>query len=247
MSLLVSCEAGGSLALPPLSAQLPAGDGGPQGDAIASVIQPDKLRCDEAARYAATRIAERLGVELIANEYSLELIDVTRSIRHRQLFSPQVRRWPASDRQRLIDEVYEPYRRRIREAIEAGLSRSSYLVHLSVRTFALRNKGTLRRADAGLLYDSSVGDEVDLCLDWIDEMYDTIPMLRVRRNYPRRGTADSMTKAMRAEYSSQHYLGIELLLNRAWADRTVAVRDEVLDGICWSLESTLGIGQSQAA
>jgi predicted N-formylglutamate amidohydrolase len=184
---------------------------------------------------------------LIANEYSLDMIDVTRSLRHRELFSPRTRNWPAEDRQSLIEQVYQPYRLRVREAIESALVRSSYLLHLSVRTFDLRSNGTIRRADASLLYDSSRRDEVDLCLDWIDEMYEIVPMLRVRRNYPRRGTADSMTKAMRAEFSSRNYLGVELLLNRAWAQRSVAVRDEVLDGICWSLESTLGMALSKAA
>lgn len=249
MSLLVSCEAGGSLAPPSLD-PLAAADGqlDSSGQQLRWTGEPASAwGCDQAARYAAQRIADRLQVRLIANPYSLELIDVTRSLRHRNLFSPRTRAWPAEVRQALIDQIHQPYRRQIRDAIESALARYNFLLHVSVRTFDLRRNGNIRRADAGLLYDASVDDEVDLCLDWIDEMYETVPMLRVRRNYPRRGTADSLTKAMRAEYSSRRYLGIELLLNRAWAQRDVAVRDEVLDGICWSLESTLGISESQAA
>ena len=127
------------------------------------------------------------------------------------------------------------------------LLRSSHVVHLSVRTFDLRFRGKTRRADAGLLYDPARADEVDICLDWIDEMYDAVPMLRVRRNYPRRGTSDSITKAMRAEFADQNYIGIELLLNRAWAGRKLAVRDQVIDGICWALQAITETSQSKAA
>ena len=52
---------------------------------------------------------------------------------------------------------------------------------------------------------------------------------------------------MRGEFSPQHYLGIELMLNRAWAARNVAVRDHVIDGICGSLQTILGQNQSKAA
>ena len=77
------------------------------------------------------------------------------------------------------------------------LVRAPYVVHLSIGTFdLLSKKGKLQRADIGLLYDPAVDEEVDLCIDWFNSMYDDVPMLRVRRNYPRRGTADNITKAM---------------------------------------------------
>jgi hypothetical protein len=56
-------------------------------------------------------------------------------------------------------------------------------------------------------------------------------MLRLRRDYRRRGTTDSISKAMRGEFSA-NYLGIEVLLNRALAARPVAIRDEAIDGSC---------------
>ncbi len=128
------------------------------------------------------------------------------------------------------------------------MARSCFVVHLSVRTFELRNhQGKLRRADVGMLYDPSVDDEIDLCLDWLDAMYEEVPMLRARRNYPRRGTTDSITKTMRGEFSANSYLGIELLLNRAWAARPVATRDHAIDGICRSLKSILSASHSEAA
>lgn len=209
---------------------------------------PETLSCDSAAKYVAQRMAKQLCAPLVANPYSLDLIDVSRSLHHRQLFPLTTRSWPEVNRRQLIDLVYQPYREQVRRGINALLVRSSFVVHLSVRTFDLRSKkGKLRRTDVGLLYDPARQDEVDLCLDWYDEMYYGVPILRVRRNYPRRGTTDSITKAMRAEFSEKDYIGIELLLNRAWAGRAVAIRDEAIDGICGTLVSVLGAGVCEAA
>jgi predicted N-formylglutamate amidohydrolase len=220
---------------------------------------------DTTAKYVAERMADYLRAPLISNDYASELVDVRRSLHHRQLFSKTTRNWSAGDRQQLIDTIYTPYRNRLRTKLGKMLSRSQYVIHLSVESFPLKpspltspvtsspkkstsGKGkNIRRADMGLLYDPAAADEVDLCLDWIDEMYDEIEMLRVRRNYPQRGTRDSITKAMRSEFAGQNYIGIEMMVNQAWAGREIAIRDEVIDGICWTLETVLEIPQSQAA
>ena len=56
-----------------------------------------------------------------------------------------------------------------------------------------------------------------------------------------------MTKAMRAEFKGQSYLGIEVLLNEHWAGRNVAVRDQAIDGMCQTLVDVIGHSQSDAA
>ena len=128
------------------------------------------------------------------------------------------------------------------------LAKHPYVIHLSIQTFDLRSKkGKLRRTDVGLLYDPAREDDVDFCLDWIDEMYDEAPMLKVRRNYPGRGTNDSLTKAMRAEFADAPYLGIEVWLNRSWAARDVSLRTEALQGMAWALRSTTGAVVTDAA
>ena len=173
---------------------------------------------------------KKLKVRLLVNRYSSDLIEVTHALHHRQLFPPQTRHWSPVERQKLIETIYDPYRSTVKQAIESGLNRSGYLIHLSIRSFDIKNKGKLQRADAGLLYDPACDHEVDLCLDLIDELYEEVPMLRVRRNYPGRGTTDRLTKAMRSEFATEHYYGIELMLNRAWVGRPLPIRDEVIDG-----------------
>ncbi len=261
MSVLISCEVGGDrvpaalmaatrsspLAATVLPAPSPSAGTSMGTKKVAPGQLPEFLPSDAAAGYVARKMSERLSAPLIANEYSRELIDVTRSLHHRQLFSSLTRSWPVADRQRLIDQIHAPYRERIQNAVAALFRRYPYVIHLSVTTFALRQKGQHRRADVGLLYDPGEQDEVDFCLDWIDEMYEQVPMLRVRRNYPGRGTTDSITKAMRSEFAGSSYIGIEVQFNRAWVGRSLVVRDEVIEGMCRSLQAITAANQSEAA
>ena len=208
---------------------------------------PATLSHDEPAAYVAKRLADKLHVPLVLNRYSPDLIDVTHSLHHRNLFPKQTRVWTAEQRQQLIKTIYEPYRESVRQAIQTGLDRSGYLIHLSIRSFDIQKNKKIQRADAGLLYDPACEHEVDLCLDLVDELYEEVPMLRVRRNYPGRGTTDRLTKTMRTEFADDNYFGIELMLNRAWVGRPLPIRDEVLDGIAWTLQLVAELEQSEAA
>ncbi|TWU49713.1 N-formylglutamate amidohydrolase [Rubripirellula reticaptiva] len=248
MCLLISCEVGGDS----VPAALIRTEGDAQADSKSSKHfetgpLPDRLLGDQSALYVAKRLATGFDAPLIANRYSPQLIDVGRSLHHRELFPKLTRQWSPDDRQSLIDLIYLPYRDRIRRAIAGGLLRHSYVIHLSIRTFDLRSRGKVRRTDVGLLYDPSNNNEVDLCLDWIDELFDEAEMLKVRRNYPRRGTTDSITKAMRSEFAGTQYLGIELMLNRAWAARDVSLRDQAIDGLIWSLKTITDGVNAEAA
>lgn len=208
---------------------------------------PATLSCDEPAAYVAQRLASKLQVPLLLNRYSPDLIDVTHSLHHRSLFPPQTRAWSTEQRQQLIDTIYAPYWLSVRQAIQTGLDCSGYLIHLSISTFDIQKKKKIQRADAGLLYDPAREHEVDFCLDLIDELYEEVPMLRVRRNYPGRGTTDRLTKTMRMEFADKNYFGIELMLNRAWVGRPLPIRDEVIDGIAWTLQLVTELEQSEAA
>ncbi len=255
MSLLISCEVGGNRVPSQLVSSHPSQSSSHRAGSRAGSTTPDLapgqlpavLGHDEAARYVAERLSSRLKAPLIANDYSEELIDVSRSLHHRQLFSSLTRSWPQVDRERLIGLIHTPYRARIKSAIAKLFRHSQFVVHLSIRSVALRDNGKYCRTDVGLSYDPGEPEEVDLCLDWIDEMYDQMPMLRVRRNYPRRGTTDSITKAMRSEFAGSSYLGIEMHFNRAWVGRPLLIRDEVIDQMVLCLRAVTASDRSDAA
>lgn len=242
MCILISCESGGkNVPAQLLSTPAPSTD-------HASVFQSALIQSDAAAKYITHRMSQRLNVPLIQYEYGLQAIDVTRSLHHPKLFSRHTRSLSVADRQCLIDDFYVPYRDAISSMLAGMLKQYGYVVHLSVRTFELLGpRQTPRRTDVGLLYDPASGDESDLCADWLEELYFEAPMLKVRRNYPRRGSVDSLIKAMRNKLNDKSYLGVELLLNRAWAGRSIQVRDTAIDLLCDTLMTTLRFQQSQVA
>lgn len=238
MSLLLTCDQGGwrtpsrlrSLlqGTPIETAQVPS--------AIGASSALKRHDTDRAAFVAARRLATMTGAKLIANESRADLIDVGRSLHHRGLLTLAVRRLPQTTRAAIIDEIYQPYRQQVTAGLESLIRQHGYVVHLSVRTYAAKTKdGKWRRGDIGLLYDPASQDELDWSLDLIDELYDRQMNLKVRRNYPTRGTNDSLAKAIRARLSGQSYIGVELTLNRAWVSRNLprcqAMLEDLADAI----------------
>jgi predicted N-formylglutamate amidohydrolase len=85
--------------------------------------------------------------------------------------------------------------------------------------------GVARDCDIGLLYDPARPRERSLCKHWYDHLASSMPGLRVRRNHPYRGVSAALTTSLRAQFSPDRYLGIEIELNQAcWMRRSSAAR-----------------------
>jgi predicted N-formylglutamate amidohydrolase len=201
---------------------------------------------DLGALDAANHFAKTLRCPIVAAKHSPLIVDVNRSVGQRGLLSEYSRRLPKKIRERILREIHEPYRRDVEAAVERSIRQDDLVIHLSVHSFATfePNQGTgasedkvlsARRTDLGLLYDPARPYELALCLDWFDDLYYSLPMLRVRRNYPRRGCSENLISHFRRKYSPDSYIGIELQLNRAWCVRDVPVRKKVFSGIAKSL------------
>lgn len=240
MAILISRETGGDQVPPELFARLPS-------LGVSLPAQPT-LMGDRSIKSITSRMAAQLSVPLIENHYSSALINVAKPPKHRSLYPPHTRTWPQQARQLLVDTIHAPYRTQLRQRVIEMLRHNSCVVHLAVSTFqAVNRKGKPRRTDAGLLYDPGIEAEANFCIDWLEDMFYEVEMLRVRRNYPWRGTRDSVTRSLRAEFSKQGYLGIELVLNRSWASRDVQMRDIAIDGVCESLQEICVQTQQEAA
>ncbi|MEM9643531.1 MAG: N-formylglutamate amidohydrolase [Planctomycetota bacterium] len=237
MSILISCETGGS-EVPPFAARLlrESETGTPASD---SRNEQSEWRGDSHALFAAERLSQLLTCPLIACQTSPQLINVSRSLRHRELFSTRTRAWSEPARRELIEKIHEPFRQQVQEKIVMMLNRFGSCFHLSVCTFESKHQNKYRRGDVGLAYETGRREEVAFCLDWIDDLYDEMSMLKVRRNFPRRGNADSLTKSMRRHFLGRSYFGIEIQLNRQWASRNSSIRDNVLSGLAESLSYVL--------
>ncbi len=88
------------------------------------------------------------------------------------------------------------------------------VLHLAIHSFTPHLNRQERRADIALLYDPRRKPEAGLCRRWARALARSTT-LRIRRNYPYRGTSDGLTTYFRRHFSATEYLGIEVEINQA--------------------------------
>lgn len=233
VALLITCETAG-VELP----QQMIRDGHSELDEAFRAVRSS---ADPYGAEMAERIATRLNMPLVKNPFDSRLIDVTRSLRHPQLFGKLTTKWSRQQKSDLVDVAYTPYYDRVKQSLARVLEQFTFVVHLSVRSFELMADEKPVRTDVGLLYDPKRVGETDFSIDWVNEQYELNYNVRVRRNYPRRGTANHLMNSMRKSFPNDQYLGIEVWLNRAWAARRARIREEAIESLCESLRITIGV------
>lgn len=165
---------------------------------------------DRGAARLARVIARRFGAGLHVASVSRLVVDLNRSLHHRDLFSRYTRPLPLSDRRRILARHYAPYRDGVEREIARHLAAGERVFHLSVHSFTPVLRGAVRRTDFGLLYDPARPGEAALADRWIAILRQS-PLRRVvRRNHPYRGTADGFMVHLRKRFPAARYSGIEL-------------------------------------
>lgn len=145
------------------------------------------------------------------------LIELNRSLHHKNLFSAYTKPLPAKIRKEIIASYYIPYRQLVEQKIQNYLHDQQQVVHLSIHSFTAELNGEIRNADIGLLYDPAREEEKAFCRKWKNELQKTAPDAQVRFNYPYQGKADGFTTYLRKRYPQQ-YIGIELEVNQKHTD-----------------------------
>lgn len=148
------------------------------------------------------------------SETSRLLVELNRSLHHPNLFSALAKKIPAGERQQILATHYEPYRSSVEETIRSFTAQNHSVLHLSVHSFTPELNGEKRNAAIGLLYDPQRQREKEFCARWKTELLQTYPELRVRFNYPYRGTADGFTTSLRKQFTDAQYAGVELEVNQ---------------------------------
>ncbi len=169
---------------------------------------------DPGALAVAKNLAATLQAPLFFSTTSRLLVDLNRAPGHPGLHGEAVRRAPAALRQEILARHYLPYRRQAEEAVAAALAAGHALIHISSHSFTPVLGKEVRNADIGLLYDPSRRGEAILCRRWQAALEKRAPGLKVRRNYPYRGTSDGLCRHLRRRFAASRYLGIELEINQ---------------------------------
>lgn len=204
---------------------------------------------DPGALVMARALARHFGAPLLFSTVSRLVVDLNRSIGHRNLHMEAIRRLPAAIRQEIIERYYQPYRTQAEGLVAQGITRRGRVIHLSCHSFTNNFNGVVRDADVGLLYDPARQGESALCANWKSVLKVSAPDLVVRRNFPYEGRNDGLTTALRRTFPADEYLGIELELNqkhlllpaRQWTvlrESLITSLDAVLSGYSLTAQPT---------
>jgi len=166
------------------------------------------------------------------------VVDLNRSEGHRQQFSELTRSLPSAVKKRISNTCYVPYRARAEAIIRGVQDKLGQAIHVSVHTFVPELDGIVRNADIGILYDPKRSQEKKLADAWTEALRSRLPALRVRRNYPYRGTADGFVVDLRKRLGSR-YVGIELEVKQDWPLKRRQDMPELRRAIADGLQSAL--------
>lgn len=172
------------------------------------------LGYDIGALALARDFAQVFDSKLIAATTSRLLIDLNRSLGHRDLHFGVLKKAPQAVRDEIVERYYRPYRDAVHSELARLRKRARRVIHVSVHTFAPALHNVERSADIGLLYDPRREREQTLVFDWQRALRAAMPDMKVRRNYPYAGRADGLTTALRRLHDDDVYAGIELEVNQ---------------------------------
>ena len=205
---MVSCEHGGNQ-IPPNYRALFRG----QEELLAS-----HLGYDRGALPLARQLAADLAAPLEFAETTRLLVDLNRGRKSPCLFSEPTRDMTVAEQNQLLLLHYLPYRAAMTGRVSKLIADGAQVLHLSVHSFTPCFQGKVRHAKLGLLYDPVRNEEKRFSQAWKRLLKQYSPDLRVRCNYPYRGTADGLTRSLRQKFGQSDYLGIELEVNQALLD-----------------------------
>jgi predicted N-formylglutamate amidohydrolase len=194
---------------------------------------------DPGALSLARDVAKHFDAELIYSTTSRLLVELNRSPNHRQVLSEATRSLSREERQALVDRYYWPYRNWVESQVEEAIARRKRVFHLSCHSFTPRMNGVTRNADIGLLYDPRRARERAFCLEWQERIEAADPTLKVRRNYPYRGSADGLTTHLRRLHPNREYAGIEIEVNQKRTMRSPAHWRALREVLVHTLEQVL--------
>jgi predicted N-formylglutamate amidohydrolase len=203
-AFLVTCEHGGNR-IPPPYGSLFAG----QRAALAT-----HRGYDPGALVMARMLARSLRAPLVTSTVSRLLVDLNRSPGNPQMFSQATRGTTANVREGIVRKHYLPYRTEVERLVRQAVKSHGRVIHISSHSFTPVLRGSVRRADVGLLYDPRRAGEAALCARWKAALLAACPQLTVRRNYPYAGKGDGLTAYLRCHFPQRAYIGIELEISQ---------------------------------
>ncbi|MBR2271538.1 MAG: N-formylglutamate amidohydrolase [Fibrobacter sp.] len=147
-------------------------------------------------------------------KYSRLFVDLNRTITNKSAFSEyyeQLNKATASKVKAQATAYWSEYRAAIEKFVKANAKNE--IVHLGIHSFTPELNGKVRNTDIGILYDPSRPKECELAKVIKAEIKRLHPEMKVRFNYPYKGTSDGLTTTLRKKIGPR-YAGLEIEINQ---------------------------------
>ena len=147
-------------------------------------------------------------------KYSRLFVDLNRTITNKSAFSDYLRDNAKAKAQAIA--YWTEYRSAIEKFVESALkpkTQAATIVHLGIHSFTPELNGKVRNTDIGILYDPARPQERAYANVIKAEIKRLYPTMKVRFNYPYKGTTDGLTTTLRKKFG-QRYVGIEIEINQ---------------------------------
>ena len=163
-------------------------------------------------------------------KFSRLFIDLNRTITNKSAFSDYLRDNAKAKAQataywteyrtaieKFVESAIRPFGKlrdlKIGEPVEPIKKRPASVIHLGIHSFTPKLNGKVRNTDIGILYDPARPQERAYANVIKAEIKRLYPTMKVRFNYPYKGTTDGLTTTLRKKFGPR-YVGIEIEINQ---------------------------------
>ena len=182
--------------------------------AFRSAVPTEVLKTHRAYDIGALAVFRKL-VKFAKPEFYCEgkfsrlFVDQNRTITNKSASSDYLRNDEKAKAQATI--YWTEYRTAIEKFVKATPKKE--IIHLGIHSFTPELNGKVRNTDIGILYDPSRPKECELAQVIKAEIKRLHPEMKVRFNYPYKGTSDGLTTTLRKKIGPR-YAGLEIEINQ---------------------------------
>ena len=190
--------------------------------AFKKAVPADVLKTHRAYDIGAVQVFRKL-VRFAKPEFCCEgkfsrlFVDLNRTITNKSAFSEYYEAFETRDKAAAekVKAQATAYWKEYRDNVEKFVvsNKGTEIVHLGIHSFTPVLNGKVRSTDIGILYDSSRPQERAYANVIKDEIKRLYPAMKVRFNYPYKGTSDGLTTTLRKKFGPR-YVGIEIEINQ---------------------------------
>ena len=190
--------------------------------AFKKAVPAEVLKTHRAYDIGALAVFRKL-VKFAKPEFSCEgkfsrlFVDLNRTITNKSAFSEYYESLEASDKtaaekaKAQATTYWNEYRAAIEKFVKTNAKKE--IIHLGIHSFTPELNGKVRNTDIGILYDPSRPKECELAQVIKAEIKRLHPEMKVRFNYPYKGTSDGLTTTLRKKIGPR-YAGLEIEINQ---------------------------------